>query len=414
MSDTALADLDLPEVDTTSAAYLEDPHGTWSAVRERHWLARTERGVNVLSYQGNHDLLRCRQLHAVGDAPLAMQGITDGPLHRYWTEALLFSMDGERHARLRKLQAHAFTPKMIDRLRPAMRSVTMDLLAPFAGEGRCEFAAQFAGRYPIEIFARVLGIPSADFPRFERWSTDLALMLSFPVAPVQDRVESAISNLFDYVAELVARRRTDPGDDLLTELLKVEAGGERLRPDELPGQVANLIFGGGDSTRNQLSYLLLAFCEHPEQWRRLAEDPSLAPQAVEEGMRLHPIAAFTMRLVAEDFAYAGVRFPAGTLLILRSDCANRDAGVFPEPDTFDITRDNAARQVTFGGGSHHCLGAYLARAELQEALPILARTMPNVRLDGPGVWRPYSSMILGPETMPVAFDVASSTGEEGL
>ncbi len=411
MSDTALADLELPTVDTNSVSYLEDPHGTWKAIRERHWLARTEWGVNVLSYQANHDLVRCRQLHAVGDAPLAMQGITDGILYRYWTESLLFSMESEQHDRLRKLETHAFTPRMVDRLRPAMRSVTMDLLAPFAGEGRCEFAAQFAGRYPVEIIARVLGIPSEDITRFERWSTDLGLLLSFPVQPVKERVESAISGLFEYVHEFVARRRTEPGDDLITELLNVEADGDRIRPDELPGQVANLILGGHDTTRNQLSYLLMAFCEHPDQWRRLAEEPSLAALAVEEGLRLHPILPFTMRLVAEEFAYDGVRFPARTLLILRSDCANRDPAVFTEPETFDITRENAARQVTFGGGSHYCLGAYLARAELQEALPILARTMPGVRLDGPGVWRPYSSMILGPETMPVAFDVVSSTRE---
>lgn len=399
--------LDVPEVAVNGADYLADPHRVWKQARACHWLARTELGVNVLSYRANYELVRSRQLAAIGDAPLAMQGITDGLIHTYWTQGLLFTFEGERHDRLRRLQTHVFTPKMVDRLRPAMRSVAAELTEPFAGDGACDFVDRFAHRYPVEIIARLLGLPNDEIPKFERWSTDLALVLAFPVEPVRDRVEAAITGLFDYVSDVVSRRRRQPGDDFISELIAVEADGDRLTNDELVWQLVNLTFAGHDTTRSQIALLLKLFCEHPDEWRRLAADPSLAGNAVEEGMRLHPAAPATMRLAGEELVYGGVRFPAGTVLVLRADCANRDPEVFTDPDVFDITRPNAHQQVTFGGGAHYCLGAYLARAELEEALLALVKAMPGVRMDGPGRWRPYSAIILGPESMPVSFDVAT-------
>lgn len=249
--------------------------------------------------------------------------------------------------------------------------------------------------------ARILGIPVIDIDTFEQWSTDIGLSLAFPVAPVLDRVESAIRNLFDYAGALVAERRRTPGDDLISALIAMEADGERLSARELQWIVVNLTFGGHDTTRNQLAYLLRTFCGHPDQWRRVAADPACVAGAIEEGMRLSPAIPATARTVRESSDYDGVRFPPGTLLILRADCANRDPDVFHAPETFDITRENAGKQVTFGGGLHTCLGVYLARTEIAQALPLLARAMPDVRLAGPGQWRPYSNVILGPESMPI-------------
>lgn len=395
-----LDDLDLPDLSTEDPEYLADPHGTWRELRTRHWLVRSAFGVNVLPYAANHELSRSRHLAAMGDTLLAVQGITDGVLYTYWTQGLLLSMDGPQHDRLRALLHKAFTPRLVEELRPAMREVAQRLAGRLT-EGAAGDFTTFASRYPAEIIARLLGIPIADIDVFEQWATDVGLAFSFPVAPVQARAEAAISSLFDYAGGLIARRRTAPADDLISALIAATAGSDDFGAHDLQWTLVNLTFGGMDTTCGQLALLMRTFGEHPEQWRRLSTEPSLASNAVEEGLRLHPAVPASARLVAEEFTHRGVRFPAGTLLALRADAANRDPEIFAEPDTFDITRANAARHLTLGGGVHHCLGAYLARAEMQEALPVLAASMPDMTLDGPGRWRPYSGAILGPEAMPI-------------
>lgn len=400
--------LDLPYVETTSPSYDSDPPAVWRRIRaEQHGLARTEFGVNVLSYRHCVELLRARELGGVGDGMMTIQGITSGPLYDYWTRGLLFALPDNVHHRLRRLQTPSFTPRMVDRLRSVMRETAERLVRGFVAEGRCDFVSQFAHHYPVEIIARMMGIPQADITQFSRWSTDIGLSFAFPVTPVQARVEAAVSGLFEYVRELVARRRTEPGDDLLSQLLVAEADGDRLSSDELQWQVLNTTVGGHDTTRSQLAFLLRLLCEHPEEWRALADRPERAQGVVEESLRLNPILPITLRRVTRDFTYENLRFRTGTVLVLRLDCANRDPEIFPEPDRFDPQRANAADHLSFGGGAHHCLGVHLARTEIQEALPILARAMPGLRLDGPGVWRPNSNMLLGPESMPVRFDATA-------
>ena len=397
-----LADLDLPMVSTISDEYLADPRGTWRAVSEQGWLARTELGVNVLPYAANFELVRSRHLTTMGDTILQIQGISDGLLYDYWTQGLIMTQDDEPHARLRKLVVRAFTPRAVDRLRPAMRAVAADLIAGF-GPGTADLVTQFTHQYPVEVMARLMGIPTADIAQFGRWSTDLGLLFSFPVAPHRPVVEDALRGLMAYAADLIEQRRSSPGDDLISLMIAAEADGDRLSAADLQWQVVNLTFAGHDTTRNQLAFILAMFAEHPEAWRELAADPSLGPNAVEEGLRLNPVIPATMRTTVGELVYDGVRFPPGTFVILRADTANRDPRAFPDPERLDLRRPNAHQQLTFGGGAHHCLGANLARAEMQEALPLLARALPDLALDGPGEWRPASAMLLGTDSLPVTF-----------
>jgi hypothetical protein len=403
MTTVDLADLDLPSVSTTSDDYLADPRSVWDRVRAQGWLARTELGVNVLPYQANYDMVRTRQLTTMGDTILRLQGITEGLVYDYWTQGLIMTQDDAPHARLRQLVIRAFTPRAVDRLRPAMRDVAQDLVDRF-GPGHADLVTEFTHLYPVEIMARLMGIPSDDIAQFGRWSTDLGLLFSFPVTPHREVVEAALRGLLDYAAELIAERRTSPGgDDLISLMIEATQDGDRLSSSELQWQVVNLTFAGHDTTRNQLAFLLKMFCDQPDEWRRLAEDPSLTATAVEEGLRLNPVIPATMRTTVDEFTYDGVRFPADTFVILRADCANRDPEVFPDPDRLDLTRSNAHQQLTFGGGAHFCLGANLARAEMQEALPLLAQALPDLAVDGPGTWRPASAMLLGTDSLPVRF-----------
>jgi cytochrome P450 len=289
-----------------------------------------------------------------------------------------------------------------------MRTVAASLVVDFPA-GHVDLVKDFTHQFPVEIMARLMGIPTGDIGQFGRWSTDLGLLFSFPVAPHREVVEAALEGLLGYADELIADRRASGarGDDLISLMIAAEEDGDRMSSDELRWQIVNLTFAGHDTTRNQLAFTLAMFAAQPAAWRALAADPSLAPTAVEEGLRLNPVIPATMRTVADDFVHDGVRFPAGTFVILRADTANRDPLMFPDPDRLDLRRANAHQQLTFGGGVHHCLGAALARAEMQEALPLLAAALPDLAPDGPGEWRPASALLLGSESLPVQFSSPS-------
>ena len=165
-------------------------------------------------------------------------------------------------------------------------------------------------------------------------------------------------------------------------MMRAEVDGDRLSHDELLTLAATLLMAGTDTTRNQLAAAVQVFCDHPDQWRLLAEHPELAPQAVEEAMRFSPVIFMTMRIAVDDVELGGVTIPAGTFIIANTAAANHDPAVYDEPDRFDITREGAPAMLTFGGGIHYCLGAHLARIELAEALTTMARRMPNIRCTG--------------------------------
>jgi cytochrome P450 len=408
MSVVDVTDLDLALVLPTDPEYLVDPDGVWRRARERHWLARTDVGFVALTHDAVSTLNGNRALVGTGDTYLRMQGVTSGVLYDYWTNGLLAVMSGERHHRLRTLMVSAFTPRVVERLRPTMRSIAGRLVESFAGAGSADLVAAFTHRYPIEVTAAVIGFPDSEIDLFAEWSTDLGLAFSLPVAPVQARVEAAVIGLRGYIGGLVGRARAHPGNDLVSRLVAAEESGDRLTHDEVVWQLLNLVFAGHDSTRGQLGYLLDAFGRLPQDWRRVADEPGVVPNAIAEGMRMHPAIRGTIRVASTEVVYEGVRFPPGTVLVLSSAAANRDPQVFPDPNRFDIDRPNATDHVTFGGGVHYCLGAYLARTEMAEALPILAAALPGLRAAGESRWRPYSSAILGADALPMTWDVPTA------
>jgi hypothetical protein len=188
---------------------------------------------------------------------------------------------------------------------------------------------------------------------------------------------------------------------MVTAMVQAEESGDRLTEDEIQLMIAGLLFAGYDTTRNQLGLAMTAFAEAPEQWALLAQRPELAVAAVEEAMRYRGAVAMAPRFVVEELEMDGYVLPAGTMLALSTAAANHDPDAFDDPDRFDITAQREP-QLTFGGGPHYCLGASLARAEMQEALPILAQAMPGMALDGEPTWRPPMG-IFGPETLPIRF-----------
>ena len=318
----------------------------------------------------------------------------------------ILSMEGEEHARLRRLVAPAFTPASANRLRPTMRAVITDLIDAIGGDGSCEFVSDVCEPYPIPIICELLGAPREDWKLFSSWATDIFRIFNGTLEQDLPFIERASAELTAYVSDMITERRADPRDDLLSDLIAIEEEGDRLSTEEMAMLAQAVLMAGTDTTRNQLACSVALFAEHPAQWRLLAEQPELAPRAVEESMRYLGAVRATVRFASEDVVYRDVLFPQGTIVSTSLAGANRDPEIWQGPNRFDITQERGTAQMTFGSGIHFCLGAALARAELQEALPLLARRLPGLALTGPVEWKPANFGIWGPARLPLRFDVA--------
>jgi cytochrome P450 len=363
------------------------------AAREQDWWARTDYGIAVLRYAEVRALLADRRL-AQGSAKWpAHNGVTTGPFVRWWSRTLL-NLEGADHHRLRRLLAPAFAPRHVTPLIPRFDALADELVDAFAPQGRCEFMSQFAEPYASRVATMVLGLPDSEAEQCAAWATDMGLALGVNIARDLPRVEAALEGLYGYADELIAQRRAQPADDAVTRLLEV------LEGDELRGSIVLLVFGAIDTTRNQLGLAMATFLEHPDQWELLAERPELGRAAVDEVMRVAPTTTWTTREAIEDIEFQGVQIPRGTTVHLMSASASTDPAVY-DPDRFDITVERE-RGVGFGGGIHHCLGHFVARTDMAEALPRLARRMPSPRLDGEARWLPLTGNT-GPVALPISF-----------
>lgn len=400
---TIAHDLDLPELAPS------DGHGDRRFVHTQgldpeQWLCRDLFGYAVWRYDDVTAVLRDKRWHSASGRIAELMGVTDERFVSRQRETIL-SAEGDVHTRLRRLVAPAFSPRAADRLRPFMREVVNGLVDAVAPHGRADVVADICEPYPIPIICELLGAPKSDWQLFSRWASDILEIFSMDMASKLDLIVRTQDELDAYTRAMIAERRSKPADDLLTDLIAAEEAGDKLSTDELVMMVNAVIVGGTDTTRNQLGCAMALFAEHPDQWALLAEQPDLAPRAVEECMRYFGAVRGTARFASTDIEYRDVLFPAGTFISIGLAEANRDEMMFADPGVFDITSEPSGHpQLTFGSGIHYCLGASLARAELQEALPLLARRMPQLRLDGPTTWKPEGVGIFGPAHLPVAFD----------
>jgi cytochrome P450 len=403
MAATAAFELDLPVYDPTGLDRAERL-ALIGATRDAHWLARTPLGFAVMQYEDAAAVLRDRRFHSALSLIPRMQGVADAEFEE--RRPSILSMEGDEHTRLRRLVNGAFTPAAADRLRPFMREVVGDLLDAVAEEEKYDFVARVCQPYPIPIICELLGAPRGDWELFSRWATDIFKIFNQSLADDLPAIQAASAELEEYMRALVGRRREEPDQDLLSALIAVEEEGDRLSSDELIMLAEAVLMAGTDTTRNQLGCCVALFGAHRDQWRTFVQRPELAPRAVEECMRYLGAVAGTIRVASEPIEYRDVLFPTGSLVSVSLAAANRDPDMFPEPDVLDIEREPGVQQMTFGFGIHRCLGAHLARAELQEALVLLAERMPDLHLAGPVEWKPETFGIWGPARLPVAWTPA--------
>jgi cytochrome P450 len=378
---TAVGELELPAFDYLDPTLRgERFHATMHELRESGWLASMPLGFVVLEREAGEFFLRSRSFTFPGMKIAEIFGIDDGPL---WEEIRrnILHVNGDDHRRLRGLVNPFFTPRAVERWRPAMRATLADLWATAASP--CDAVEALCKPYPSRVIATVMGAPPADAGRLWDWSTWIQRQFGMKVLEERPQIERAVEEFYAWAAELLERRRDDPRDDLISALITARWEGDTLDDDELLNLVLNVLVGGVDTTQSQLAHALRLFAGHPEQWALLAAEPQLVPRAVEEVLRYEPITPFTARIALEDVSYRDVTFPEGTVVLVCAHTGNRDPGVYADPERFDISAERGpAKPLTFGAGPHYCLGANLARAELQEALGFLAPRMPGLALEG--------------------------------
>ena len=397
-----VSDLELPYLDTIGLER-HDAIAAIKAAREQNWLARTDMGYSVIGLADVTAVLRDKRFHSALSIIDRNPDLADTDWARGRRQSIL-TMEGEDHARLRRLVAPAFTPASANRLRPTMRAVVGELVDNVAPKGECDLVADVCDPYPIPIICELLGAPPQDWKLFSSWATDIFRIFNNNLVEDLPLIMRAGDELTQYVTEMIAERRADPRDDLLSDLIAIEEEGDRLSTEEMTMLAQAVLMAGTDTTRNQLACSVALFSEHPEQWALLAENPELAPRAVEESMRYLGAVRGTARIASEDIVFRDVLFPQGTLVSTSLAGANRDPDAFDDPDVFDITRERETAQMTFGAGIHHCMGAALARAELQEALPLLARRMRGLTRGGEIEWKPSTFGIWGPARLPLRFE----------
>lgn len=370
------------------------------AAREASWYATTPYGIAVLRYDQMSRLLKHPKLRQGSVAWPAHNGVTQGPFAQ-WFASWILNKEGEEHHRLRRLMNPAFSPKLIGGLVPRFQALAAELIDGFRHEDRCEFVSEFADPYAARVIAIMLGIPEEEWPIIAREAATIGLAMGVTLKEELPRIEGALARLYDYADDLIADRQASPRDDFVTALVNASRAGDgSLSHDELRDGLVLLVFGGYDTTRNQLGLAMQTFMRHPDQWALLAQRPELGKAAVEEVMRVNPTVRWVTREVLEDFEYDGLQLQAGTTVHLYSEAAGTDPRVFQTG--FDITAEGRKPHFGFGGGAHHCLGHFVARSDMSEALPLLAQRLQDPHpLEG-ATWLPDSGNT-GPMRLPIGF-----------
>ena len=317
----------------------------------------------------------------------------------------MLNRDGDDHRRLRRLVSKAFTPRMIEQLRPRIQEIADALIDQVSAAAEMELVSEFAFPLPITVIAELLGVPAADRESFREWSG--AMVSPALAAEELEQADALLGAFVQYLLALFAERRQTPGEDLVSALVAVEDGGDTLSEQELSSMVALLIVAGHETTVSLIGNATLALLTHPEQRAMVERDPSLLPRAVEELIRYDgPVERTLNRWAAVDVELGGQTIRRGESVIVILGSADRDPERFEEPDTLDLAAQRDSRHLGFGRGSHFCLGAPLARLESEIALGTLLRRLPGLRLaiTQEGLrWRPvplFRSLV----SLPVAWD----------
>ena len=390
-------------VDTVQ--FSSDPDSYLEAARRAHpWLGRFSQGYVVYGYDAVADLLRDDENLVPGLGPVVEFYGMEGTMWGRFMKEMVKTETGATHARLRSSVARAFTPRSANDLRSLQQKVITELLDEWAPKGEFNFA-YFASFYPVTVMCGLLGVSAEAVPRLRKAIEHHISSLTMNLETKQHFVP-AWDELWEF-ADTVVKEREASGEydeaSLLDSIIAAKKSGQ-LDEDELRIMLLTVFIAGYDTTKNQLTMMMKLLLDHPEMYRRCAEDKDFCRKVVEEALR-HTSIATPYREVARNFLYKGHEFRRGELVICAPPLAGRDPAMFSEPLIFDPERENAGRHLAFGRGSHMCLGMWIARATLQEGIHLIAQRLKNPRLKGEIKWRSFLGA-WGLLDLPIAFERA--------
>jgi cytochrome P450 len=401
------------------AGDVRDPYPMFAGIRAETPVLHVELGAGPgVRYRHDEKAPRITSLFTVTEYDLAQQVLTDNvrfssagyemTMGQVMGRTIL-QMDPPEHQRHRALVAKAFRARVLDQWRDTIIGATVgELIDAFAGDGHADLIPQLTFPFPVRVIARVLGLPEADWSRFLQLSTELiAVMRNW------DRAVAASRELRGYFAEIIADRRRNPRDDLVSQLIEAEVDGHRLSDDEIYPFLLLLLPAGAETTYRSSSNLLFGLLSDPRQLDAVRADRDLLPQAIEEALRWETPLLTVARTTTEEVELDGIRIPAGGFVAVSLGAANRDPKRYAEPDTFDIFREPAPH-ISFGDGAHKCLGMHLARMEMRVLLNAVLDRLPGLRLD-PAAEDPHihGMIFRSPPNLPVLFDPAPDQGSAG-
>jgi cytochrome P450 len=379
-----------PAFDPSDPGFLEDPYPVLSGLREsaRVFYDEGRERWFVTRHEDVRACLRDKRLGRNFRHVMTAEEIGVPPLDARWqafwaTERWsLLWLEPPDHTRIRKLVAAAFTPRSVEALREPARELASQLLEPLAEAGRMELLYDYAQPYSIAVICRMLGVPLDRHRDLLDWSHRMVKMYEFDVPDeAADAANRAATEFQEYVRALIAERRAQPREDMVSALVAARVDGAQLTDEEIVSTVIVLLNAGHEASVNTLGNGMLAFARHPEQWRRVVERDVTAATAGEEMIRYDPpLQLFERWVLTDDFTIGDVAVPRGEKIALLFGSANRDPRVFERPDEFDVGRENAGQHIGFGGGIHVCIGAPLARIELEASVDAIARYWPDFEL----------------------------------
>jgi pimeloyl-[acyl-carrier protein] synthase len=379
-------------LDWASPAFLADPYPFYHRLRAVEPVHRHESGFWLVTrYDDAVAMLRDRRFIRPSDlSPEDVESLTEQnrltPRQFLWAYGILWRNPPD-HTRLRRLLNKAFTPGVVDALRPEIQSIVEALLDAAREQGRLDLIPDLAYPLPVRVIAELLGVPLADRDTVREWSRDLVGAFDPARGPdAAERGNRAIESFMSYFSDVIVERRARPRDDLLSNLIAAQDAGEQLSDRELLANVIFLFVAGHETTVGLIGNGVLALLRHPDQLARLRDEAGLAASAVEELLRYDSPEQTIFWTVTENLEWGGKSIEPGQEVLILVGAVNRDAAQFPEPDRLDVARaDN--RHLAFSHGIHYCLGAPLARAQAQIAIPALIQRFPDMTLAGEPEWQ---------------------------